>query len=165
VCCGDANGRLRLARANSQVAEVAQDLLLAGVEPVEECGITETRLAFCFAQAAELAQAISNHLLAALGQFLPPWQQLRADIFALLGRHLFQDAITIAQFVPLLGRHPVPPLQILANLRLAIRWKVLEARIVPHESFLFFRGHLAKPSDPFGWQARQILLPLRWPLL
>jgi hypothetical protein len=100
---------------------------------------------------------LTDGLLALWGQISPAGQEILLYVSALLGRHLRQDGLTLAQDVTLIGREAVPMLQIRSNLSLPLGSHIPKRCIVLHEAFLLIRGHTLQILDPFRRQPSHLI--------
>ena len=136
---------------DAQVREIAEHLPVLWVQAVEKCFVVKLGGALGFIQAAKLAQLAENSLAPDGQSSLPLRQQRVAHIALLLRREAIPHLLAIEQRLALLRREAVPALHLLANLRLALRWKREEPLIVIEEPLLLLRRHLAQAIDPRRW--------------
>jgi len=100
---------------------------------------------------------LTDGLLALRRQVPPSGQQVLLNILSLLGSHLRQDGLALADNVLLLWSEPIPVLQICANLGLPLGSHFLERGIVLHEAFLLIRWHALQLLNPLWRHAGHLI--------
>src|SRR6185437_10917970 len=166
---------LPVRRAQSQIRQLPQQILLVRFQPAHELRILQSRLTLLRCHSRQHAHSSRQQLFALLRQRLPARCQILHHFLPLLRRKPAENLLAIDQRVLLLWRQLIPFLQTPLDLLLPLRRQILKLFVVPHEPLLLFRRHLLQFVHPFRRQshraahARFVLLlsnlSLRLPLL
>src|SRR5215468_344010 len=109
-----------------RVTQILQHRLFVVAHPLREVRVIQPLVARRFRHILKHAQLLLHHLLAVPRHLLPLRQHIAFDVLALLRRQLPPVVFLDLLVRPLLWRHAVPLIELLADLVLLIRRKALE---------------------------------------
>ena len=125
---------------NVRVAEVMQHSSFLVSHPTSEVRIIQALITRGLRHILQDAEFLFHHLLAVPRHLAPTRKYVILDVVTLFRRQISPSLLALAKVGALLRRHVIPLIELLPNLVLLIRGKILERAAVLQHAFALPRG-------------------------